>query len=75
MVESVGTAEELNIGDIELEEEDLDQMMGEQEADNSIDFRDHEVSRQIVTTKNSRNRANFTGGADTQLQRTNENLY
>lgn len=66
MLNSVGTAEELNIGDIELEEEDLEQMMGEQ-ADNSIDFRDHEISRQIVNTKNSRNRANFTGGADTQL--------
>ena len=47
-------------------------MMGEddqgedEDVEHSIDFRDHEISRQIVSTKNSRNRANFTtGGADT----------
>jgi hypothetical protein len=41
-------------------------MLGDQEDDaveNSIDFRDHEISRQIVSTKNSRNRGNFTTGA------------
>jgi hypothetical protein len=46
----VGTAEEIMGGDIELEEDDLEQMMGgggedELDQENSIDFRDHEISR------------------------------
>jgi hypothetical protein len=46
----VGTAEEIMGvgGDIELEDEDLEQMMGgdeELDGENSIDFRDHEISR------------------------------